>query len=583
MKRLGTMVKRLRKEAHLNQTVLAYGISSTSDISRIENGEKEPDSFLMCALVQRLGKSLDEFEFIAAGNEYRMSLLRAKIQAAMLKKETDAAGQYLEQYESYQESRKNLHKQYVLMIRAAIRYIKYGVHTDCIEMLREAMALSIFGISDSITDSIELSCGLCLQEMHLLLFYSLLLLEKEKAAETVPLLEQLVTYIDKRYTSEELKINSLPGGCYLLAKAYLMQNEKERAYEACEKGVEYVRRNGSTAFLMELLLLQQECKYSSVTAQYLEAFGMFRCYAGYQEPEETVIKLLFHGSMRSVIFSGEMVKEAREAHGWSQEQLSKDICARETVAKIEKGRTPTVKMLYGLLDRLGVERRKYFCYVAADDFGTYELQRNCIKSLFQGNKTETGKLLGRLEKVLDVTIQFNGPFLQAARIVYRILCGSISDKEAVRQLEKLLCSSMPEFNGEVQRVPYQEECFMLNQIAVCLLKMEREQEALILYESIRKQYRECGPKSARQLETLLYLYCNYVEALGKCGFWEKAVQYGKEAVQLALQGQRGYMAVQLMKKTEEALEVCCAEEEEWEKNRWPEYINRLMDFFVVEN
>ncbi len=575
MKRLGAMIKRLRKEAHLSQSVLCRGIISTSEMSRIENGEKEPDSFLLCALVQRLGKSLEEFEFTAAGNEYHMSSLRARIQNAMLQKEIDLAEQCLEQYETYPESRKNLHRQYVLMIRTAIKYVKYREHIDCIKMLREAMALSISGISGII----DTESGLCLQEIHLLLFYALLLLEEGMAAEAVLLLEQLVVYIEERYTSEELKISSFPGNCYLLARAYQILGEKERACEICERGVEYLRKNDSTAFLIELLTLLQEYKHSSATEQKLEALNYLNSYAGYQEPEEMVIKLLFHGVLRSVIFSGEVVKEAREALGWSQEQLSRDICARETIAKIEKGRAPNTKKLHVLLDKLGVDRRKYFCYVVADELGTYELLRRCIKSLLQENKAEAGKLLVRLEKVLDATIQFNWQFLQSSRIVYRILCREISSAEAIRQLETCLRCTMPEFDGTVQRIPYQEEFLILNQLALCMLQMERGQETLALYESIRQQYMECGPKSARQLETLLYLYYSYVETLGKCGYWKEAVQYGKEGVKLAVQGQRGYLAAQLMKKKEEVLELCCTDEEKQEMAQSSRHINCLLNFY----
>lgn len=575
MKRLGVMIKSLRQETKLNQTVLAYGISSIPEISRIENGEKEPDSFLINALVQRMGKNLDEFRFVTSGSEYQIIQLRAQIQTAMLQHDMDTAEQCLEQYETYAESKKNLHKQYVLMVGAAIRYVKSKDHTGCMEMLREAVPLSIFDISDTK----NMFYGWSLQETHLLLFYSLLLLEEGNVAEAVALLEQLVEYIEKRYTSEELKNNSFPGACYLLAKAYLLRGEKKRSYELCEKGVEYARKTGSIAFLMEFFELQQECNHSPVTEQRLEALRCFKRHAGYQEREETVIALLFHESLCSVIFSGEVVKEAREAHGWSQEQLSKDICARETVAYIEKGRRPKNQKLSIILKKMGMERRKYFCYVAAEDFSTYELQQQCIRNLFKGNKIVAGKLLGKLEKTLDVTLQFNRQFLQSSQIIYRILCGAISNKEAVRQLENCLRSTMPDYDGKVQRIPYPEEVLILNWLAHCLLQMEKGPEALELYESIRQQYLECSQKTAGQLEAQLYLYCSYIEVLGKYGYWKEAVQYGKEAVRLALQGQRGYLAVQLAKKVEEVLELCYTDEEKEKIKKYSEYITCLIDFY----
>ena len=69
---MGKMIQQLRKQQGLTQEALGAGIVSKSVISRVENGQYEPDIFTLYALMKRLGKSLKYFEIIVSNKEYEL-------------------------------------------------------------------------------------------------------------------------------------------------------------------------------------------------------------------------------------------------------------------------------------------------------------------------------------------------------------------------------------------------------------------------------------------------------------------------------------------------------------------------------
>lgn len=66
---MGKLIQQLRKQQKMTQKVLANGIVSEAVMSRIENGQAEPELFALNKLFQRLGKTLVPFEIIVSNRE----------------------------------------------------------------------------------------------------------------------------------------------------------------------------------------------------------------------------------------------------------------------------------------------------------------------------------------------------------------------------------------------------------------------------------------------------------------------------------------------------------------------------------
>ena len=73
---------------------------------------------------------------------------------------------------------------------------------------------------------------------------------------------------------------------------------------------------------------------------------------------------------------GSIIKNEREKHKISQEELCFGICAVSTLSRIEHNeQTPTMEKAMALLNRLGLEGSRYLSFVSEDEHEFYRI--NC--------------------------------------------------------------------------------------------------------------------------------------------------------------------------------------------------------------
>jgi len=533
---IGSMVYQLRKKLFVTQESLSRGLLSTSELSRIERGEKDGDSFLMTALFQRLGKSMDQFEMTVSNEEYKLILLRAFIQESMESGDYGRTEELLDEYEDSMESEKLLHVQYVGMICAILGHMNGGTREKCLEDLKHAMSLTFTEEERRVDWTGYL---FCIQEVQLLMLLAHFEMETGSTREAMILLEKLHDCIDLTYTSEVSKVQVYPKCCYLLAKAYLKEGRPEDAYAVAEKGIQNLVKTRFLTFIEELLTIQQECEWSEERAEQIKALHFAYELAEYRMPESFVVRLLFGGICDELTLNHELIREMRVAQGMTQEEVSYGICSRETLSRIEKGRTPNRKKLQELLQRLGIERERYSSYVVTDDWDTYELVReykgNCLKE----NQEDANDILSDIEPRLDMSIIANRQFLETARVRHLIRKREISWEDGIKRLEELLRYTMPEYNGKLIRIPTREEFLILNRIALSLKLSGRREEAISLYEEILQKYQASAVKAEHHSHVMMLLYLNYLELLESSGYIEKAEKIGRKGCALALIYHRG--------------------------------------------
>ena len=76
---IGSLIKELRMEQKISQTILCQGLCSKSKLSKIENNTLQPDVFLVEALLQRLGLSERVFTFYGNAMQSRLHNLKFKL------------------------------------------------------------------------------------------------------------------------------------------------------------------------------------------------------------------------------------------------------------------------------------------------------------------------------------------------------------------------------------------------------------------------------------------------------------------------------------------------------------------------
>lgn len=104
----------------LSQNQLCEGICSVATLCRIEAGEREADWMLCEALLSRLGKNIDQFEFVLNEEDYKLCELRYKIEKCMEEENVYEGKVFLSQYRNLMPAHQVLHRQFVLFYQAMI-------------------------------------------------------------------------------------------------------------------------------------------------------------------------------------------------------------------------------------------------------------------------------------------------------------------------------------------------------------------------------------------------------------------------------------------------------------------------------
>ncbi len=546
IEQVGNMIYELRQEAGMKQQMLSYGLLSIGQLSKVERGEHDLDGFTANALFQRLGKSMEQFEMVISKEEYERMVLRVLIQETMCVSECERVEELLEEYETITDSKRTVHVQYVQMYRAILRYVLHKEEIkEAIVMLEDALRMTT--VEPMNEETWELY-GFCVQEIQLMLLIAYLKMETGDYHSELSRLVKLHEYIDKNYTSEEIKIQVYPQCCYLLATAYKKLGDREKATQICKMGLDCVISRRSFIFVEELMRLYQDCEDNTNYQKELEAIAYLYKVAKYERPEDMILRLMLSTTGYEIMLSHEIVHEIRIAKGWSQENLSDDFCTRETMCKLERGQRPTKRILDGLFDRMGMERKKYHSYVVTSDYRTYEVIKYYKRHYAKNSAEENEAIIAEIEKRLNMDKKniANQQFLEMAKLMCAMQRKEYTYDEALEKLTKILKYTMHEFKGEVYCIPTREEYIILNYMALCLKRSGRKEEAINLYEMMLQKYKSSEVRPENHASNMRLLYNNYLAALEESDYLEYAEQIGQEGLEFSVKTQRAEMSLRIL-------------------------------------
>lgn len=100
MKKIGQMIYDVMVRRGIDQKKLCKGLCSESTFSRYLSGERHMGRLILCALLQRLGKSADRFSAMLTDSEYLYFEWRQRVSIALQEKNWDKISQVLDQAEN---------------------------------------------------------------------------------------------------------------------------------------------------------------------------------------------------------------------------------------------------------------------------------------------------------------------------------------------------------------------------------------------------------------------------------------------------------------------------------------------------
>ncbi len=419
-----TLLKNIRTEEEVSLDQLAYGIMSTSQLARIEKGERSVAKVVRDRLLERLGVARDLYENLLDLEDYREWERQKDILHAVREKQTEQAEQLLSEYEESLEDDENIRRQFYLVMLADIQKKAEGQELFVRECYREALALTVPEADTVWAKQRPLS----ILEINLLLEN----LAYENGMDSFLKYKVLLRYVEDGCYDEISKAKIYPKiAFYSLKKRmqyreHLDAGERTECLEICGKTVERLRDAGRTYYLVELLEIRKQLLKDQLEC--LPDTDRENHLAIRQEDETllAVIRKLYQEygvteymedctylyQQKWVFPIGEVLKIRRTMFGMTQEQLCDGICSVKSLRRAEQGKTDIQREVREkLLKRLGLSGQLQWTRLITSDREVVRLAERLAKYQNGQNYVETRKLLERLKAKVTMEIPQNKQFI----------------------------------------------------------------------------------------------------------------------------------------------------------------------------
>jgi len=185
-------------------------------------------------------------------------------------------------------------------------------------------------------------------------------------------------------------------------------------------------------------------------------------------------------------YIGNLVKEVRESKGISQEALCRGLCNRIVLVRLEQGHNNPEKILVdAFFQRLGISINKFGMVYVKNEYESFELRREIINAIIDGDVDWAGKQLILYEKYYEqATCKIlHKQFIDVAKIIMEKVSSKKHDREIEEMIRKALCLTCPNFHEEeiMSYLLYDKEITLILLLAENLHHQGRKEEAIRLY------------------------------------------------------------------------------------------------------
>lgn len=492
---VGYLLKELREDASRTIQNTARGIINPSDLSKLESGEKDVEYLALEALFETLGKCIDKLELAVTQEEYELLQLREDIVDGLEQGNFLEVDRLILLYQKKANCRKPLHEQNIKQVQVLNNYQKNQDRQQALQALEEALKITCMGYRENDIYFFH-------QEIRLLYLIAYLKYECSQWQEALAIAKKVMQYLNHSYTDEEAKVKVYPQCSWLIGQILYEQKEYGR---------------------------------------YHAAMHMLYETAGMKFPEFSIIRFLKSNTQRECVISNQFLRNLREAEGVTQEELCEDVCAWETISRIESGRNPNKKKLYQMWKRLGVEREHYYGFIESEHYAIYEKVREYNRLIGKRDVKHAEEVFCEMKDGLDLSCILNRQFVGCAEIVNKIMQNKLSEEEAIDQLWGLLSLTMPpiEEAERIYRLPFRTEFFILNQIARRLHEMGKTRGSVKIYQQVLKKYKSNGTDLKYHVVPMILLYLNCAAHLEENDQLKEAEAVALEGLKFAISCQRG--------------------------------------------
>ena len=530
---IGELLLNIREKRGLSQRELSLGLCEGRELSKIETGNKVPDTFLLDALMSRLGKTADKLEYIVSEKDYHFWVRRAAIERALEKKQYKKVEKKLSQYEKALGEQNVLHFQYLDMIRAFLLWEDAKKEEDCIYWLESAMDRTLpFWRKEGVWNH-----AVSWLEAGLFLLWTM---KSKTEREKTAFLEEMLHYIEKQWEDEEEKMKILPLAAIFYSRILIKEGRLEKAADLCREAIGLLARCSSITNLLVLLKLRitafERIKEAGGKAEELErlikqreALEAVEREYHYHEAEIEV----FTRVKRELYLDREILVKNRKAMGLTQEIVSEGICARETLARIERGRIVRDKNFKKLAERISWKKEKRANEIECWDYEVLQKKYEIDWLLARYQYEEARE---RLEEFPYPATAEGRQYVLYITTMIEMETGKKSPEEGKDLLEEALaltleCEDLERVKGFILT---KQEVMILNGIAVAYAKMGKKEYSVKIYKDILESYKQSKVFPVFRAYGLLVVLGNLALYLEEINCFEEALEQLRRKLKLEL-------------------------------------------------
>ena len=258
---------------------------------------------------------------------------------------------------------------------------------------------------------------------------------------------------------------------------------------------------------------------------------------------------LFDHVVRNFEIDAELIRRTRNAAKLTQEGLSEDICAQETLARIENGnQKPRSGNLRQMMEKMGRSGDRIETGIQVEEYETLELKIELSKFIHRKEYGNAEKVLSKIEEKLDCNLMKNYQYIETERVKVKYKENAEYTEQFIKQLKELLAMSLKVEEGQkIEYVLNTEEVSILTEMALIYWGEQNYKVALEIYQFLVGQYEKSFIKPVFHILDWGMSMGNYGMALEELGYFEKAIGVCRKRIQQTLfAGKGGSLHTSLM-------------------------------------
>lgn len=517
-KTIGNLIKEIRTSKNITRKQLSYGICSEHTLHQLESDSYAADGLMLDILLQRLGQSPDKFEMVLNSSLFNMIRLRDLIERAVCRGKRRLADMLLQKY----PSRTRVDEMYRHRMKAFLIYRMDGNCALAAEHLRKSASLTLPDYSYEcfyeqmeryLISAVELENLLALERMNL---------EGSIGDSAVweiakHHLALCMEYVEKHFRGDEEYAKLISKCTWLIGKVCYLEQDYMQAVVFCKKGIEELRKNTILYFMLPLLELITELEAAlgiaperSKWKQYYDILTFL--WQGYAEKWYPTDSLFHNCHQRDYHLDYELIRSERESQSMTQAQLAADIYQNpESLSRVETGKvSPNKKTFDKLMDKLGLEKRRYNGCVITDSFEVMELKRSIDGFIMRREYQKAKEATQKLKEALDLEISENKMVISLYEIITAKRLGEMTFEEALEKLKKLSEKFLNMEQKTFSHIPMRNEVLVVNNICITLREIGYKDEAIDLYRITLEKIRSSKVNIKYRYRSYQILFNNYI-------------------------------------------------------------------------